>query len=329
MTTKITISDDTKRLIQHCHRGGTWGYFHVVDQQGRRESRWWRDGNIPDQQYLRDDGNLFWGIHPTFEIPPTNADGVPTLPKYVRSQKYCIQAVNTLYSDHDAKQPMFNGDIGAVVKHIDKLPVQPSVQIVSGNGVHSYWFLRDPFIITNEDQRTAIDTIQQLWVDMVKGDGVKDLTRVLRVPDSFNTKYSPPALVFMFVRDFDRTYTLEDLARCIPPVNVAPPRKSTVIPYQPRTGSATPIDDFNASHRVTDLLEQRGYAWRGRRMIAPNSSSKTPGIIVHEDTNKIWTNHGSDPLNLGHPISPFDVIQQLDYNGDFHAALAAIKRGAL
>ena len=83
------------------------------------------------------------------------------------------------------------------------------------------------------------------------------------------------------------------------------------------------IGAFNRSASVEDLLHNAGYKLKGKRWLAPSSSTKIPGVVVFKDQDqpKCYSHHGSDPLADGYAHDAFDVLTTLYHNGDVKAAL--------
>lgn len=74
---------------------------------------------------------------------------------------------------------------------------------------------------------------------------------------------------------------------------------------------------------VEDLLTQSGYRKKGKRWLAPSSSTRIPGVVVFadQDHQKCYSHHGSDPIADGYAHDSFDLLCTLQYNGDIKAAL--------
>jgi hypothetical protein len=304
-------------FLAHLHRGGTYAYYHALPD--RRS--WWYEVDSPLCPPEECTTNWYFSIHPTTEVPPTNAHGEPRTPAYVRSQKKYIAAINCLFAEFDEKD---YGSKEAIHEHLDALCIpDPSMIVESGGGAHVYWLLKDTFHIETDDQREAARIIQELWVSVVGGDpGAKDLTRILRIPGTLNFKYDPPRPVQFLKAELEQTYTLQALTAHLPAIGTKPKRHTMF-------ERATDITDFNEHMPIGDVLAQRGYSWKGRtKMLSPWSSTGCPGVTIDADTNRAFVHHGSDPLCDGYWKRPFEVVRILDHQGDFHAALAAIKRGA-
>lgn len=127
-----------------------------------------------------------------------------------------------------------------------------------------------------------------------------------------------PAELIAMWRDWDR-FKVQLMAVCPwAPKPEAP---------KPRARSAGPngnvIGQFNQAHDVAAILGAHGYEPKGRRWLAPTSSSKLAGVVIFEDGTHCFSHHASDPLNDGHAHDAFSVFCQLVHGGDMTAAVAA------
>lgn len=95
------------------------------------------------------------------------------------------------------------------------------------------------------------------------------------------------------------------------------------VPVQkPRVVSAEHQDvigAFNRANDVGDMLEAHGYKRRGKRYLAPSSSTVIPGVVVLD--GKCFSHHGSDPLGDGYAHDAFDLLVTLGHGGDVGAAV--------
>ena len=216
-------------LLTHLHRGGSFGFWcwesvardaQNQDYPAERRSAWWpcdAPGLLPPLEGRYGHNHVWFGVHPCAAIPPTSAKGKALPAKYLRSQEAYIAAINCLYAEFDGKD--FGGKEEAG-KHINALPLEPTVIIDSGGGYHTYWLLDETWELTDEN-RIEARALQHAWVACVGGDGgAKNLNRVLRVPGSRNFKPhyekngSYPEV--KFIRYSDKTYPLQDLRKAIP-----------------------------------------------------------------------------------------------------------------
>ena len=83
------------------------------------------------------------------------------------------------------------------------------------------------------------------------------------------------------------------------------------------------IGKYNRAVGLEDLLSRAGYKLKGKRWLAPSSSTKIPGVVVFKDQDhvKCYSHHGSDPLADGYAHDAFDLLCMLEHNGDIRRAL--------
>jgi hypothetical protein len=128
----------------------------------------------------------------------------------------------------------------------------------------------------------------------------------------------PPALIAMW-RDWEN-FKPQLMAVCPWFEQKAPAPK----PRARSTGEhSNVIGQFNDAHDIVTMLEAHGYKQRGKRWLAPTSSSGLAGVTVFEDGTHCFSHHASDPLNDGHAHDAFSVFCLLDHRGDVTAAIRA------
>lgn len=102
------------------------------------------------------------------------------------------------------------------------------------------------------------------------------------------------------------------------------PTQSRPTPPQPRIYAAGPnqnvIGQFNRAFSVVEILERNGYKKRGKRWLAPHSSTKIPGVCLLEG-GKVYSHHGSDILNNGHAHDAFSVFTVLEHGDSIEQAV--------
>lgn len=102
-------------------------------------------------------------------------------------------------------------------------------------------------------------------------------------------------------------------------VNESIPERPTLARVPVTNLSANPIEAFNASFSVHDVLIRNGYKQQGKRYLHPNSASKIAGVRIL-DTGRAYSD-SSDSLNDGKSHDAFDCFRLLECGGDMKAAL--------
>ena len=125
-----------------------------------------------------------------------------------RGRKENVCAIGALWADIDLMSsahkdealPETLGDIESLLKQVE---LEPSAIVNSGHGVHAYWFLKRPYMINNEQQRIEAEKMTKGWhgkiCQLARESGwsmpnLGDITRILRVPDTWNYKIPDRAL---------------------------------------------------------------------------------------------------------------------------------------
>lgn len=85
---------------------------------------------------------------------------------------------------------------------------------------------------------------------------------------------------------------------------------------------ANVIGQFNQAHDVRAMLVNYGYKPKGKRLLAPTSTSMLAGVTVFED-GRCFSHHASDPLGDGHAHDAFDIFCQFEHGGDVVRAVKA------
>lgn len=111
--------------------------------------------------------------------------------------------------------------------------------------------------------------------------------------------------------------------------NLCPWKKMHVGKRYVQAGRTVPVDGndiigkYNRAVSIEDLLSQAGYRQKGKRWLAPSSSTRIPGVVVFKDQDhqKCYSHHGSDPIADGFAHDAFDLLCMLQHNGDIKRAL--------
>lgn len=133
-------------------------------------------------------------------------------PEATTGKKTDISVIPALWTDIDVVK--MGWDEKLTIGALKSMELRPSAIVHSGNGLHAYWALSDPVYLPTDDTRTRIimrveDAMRKL-AGLVGGDNTFDITRVLRVPGTFNTKGDKPKPVKVLVAGWEE-YSLEQL----------------------------------------------------------------------------------------------------------------------
>ena len=208
----------TRAFLAALHAGGAVSYIwkpgkKMHDGQTRKRpenypcTKWYRVTTPYTLPHIDTGGDRYFGVNPSARIPPTNSNGKDVPSRMKRGQIAHLAAQTCVYAEFDAKD--HPGGKTAIMAHIETLPLQPSVIIDSGGGFHCYWLLLSPwgFGPNKEKAQQIAKDRQAAWVKFVGGDyGAHCLARVLRLPGTLNTKYTPARRVSFVKCDLGRRY---------------------------------------------------------------------------------------------------------------------------
>lgn len=234
----------TPAAVQFIGRMWRHGTVATLNRKGKtgavNNSQWLTPEQLPSVA-LTSTNDLYFSTGTATQIPPTNASGKQCDDRYKRIQSAYLASVNALYTEFDFKD---FASAEATIEHVNNLPHPPSIIINSGGGLHCYWLLDATHHCPDESSRERLKVCISAFVRANGGDtGAKDLARVLRVPDTLNTKYTPPRFVSFVRCDYTLEYqfdTLEAwaLSQC-PPAPAPPKRERVAIPTTATSDKAT------------------------------------------------------------------------------------------
>jgi hypothetical protein len=132
-------------------------------------------------------------------------------------RKESVLELPALWSDIDVGK--HGWDYATIVKAIHDLPgsLQPSALVHSGGGLHAYWLLTEPVTLADEstwhDDVRAFETVNKSFGQFTAGDNVFDVSRVLRLPGTFNCRRNKACHVIWFYRWHKHTLLQLEQAR--------------------------------------------------------------------------------------------------------------------
>lgn len=208
MIDRVTLSPDVKDVLSFLARGGSYGYYWTpANGDGNKLTSWYDVDNIVGipQMWIDNGWSVYFGVNPV-NVKESN---------FERAKLNTVASINCLFGEFDVKD---YGDKASIIDHLQNLKVSgtpyPTLIVDSGGGYHCYWFIADPVLVTSENRHGSKCQLYA-WIDHVNSDPQsKDITRVLRVPGTLNTKpaYAPdyPTVTIEHL-DWGNVYTLEQL----------------------------------------------------------------------------------------------------------------------
>lgn len=90
--------------------------------------------------------------------------------------------------------------------------------------------------------------------------------------------------------------------------------------------STSVIDAFNAQNEIGQILVEHGYIPNRLRWLWAGSTTGMPGVRLLPGGERVYSNHGGDPLNDGHAHDAFDCHRILRHEGDMTEAVKEAAR---
>lgn len=119
-----------------------------------------------------------------------------------------VAEILTLQGDTDLKS--VEVDREGLLAALLSLEFPPSVINWSGRGAHSYWLLNEA-LEADDETIARIEALNAQIADLIAGDAVQDVSRLMRLPGSHNTKDGAWLDVETVHARFEPRYELEDL----------------------------------------------------------------------------------------------------------------------
>ena len=180
-------------------------HLRALDRHGQVRQGWYRTADDAASAALRlaSRANVYYGVNPRRDGDGTKA-GVT-----------CLLA---LHEDVDLKH--YGGSERDAWAALGTFPLPPSLVVHSGGGLQPTWFLSVPIAGDDREGITRAEAIMQRLGDRLgRLDATHDVSRIFRVPGTWNHKYDPPRPVEVVEFDPARRYTLDQFEELLP----APP----------------------------------------------------------------------------------------------------------
>jgi hypothetical protein len=132
---------------------------------------------------------------------------VSTINGVKRNKDACVEC-GFLHADIDFKNVV--EDEPTIRERLRTLRYPPSIIVRSGNGLHCYWLFKEAIDV--QEHRERIEAALRQLADLVAGDlQVCEVSRLMRLPGSHNTKQGAFLPVEIATLDGDRRYELDDI----------------------------------------------------------------------------------------------------------------------
>lgn len=219
---------------------------------------------------------------------------------------------------------------------------EPTLWVMSGGGLYPWWLLSEAAQVNDLE---AFKILSSQWQQIIEhaskeagfsyGTGVKDLSRVLRIPGTVNRKEAgnPRACTVLNEHSSGRQYALDELVdaalACLPTLPIPAPRKPANILAKGAAFSSRPGDDFNARADWRDLLAdwewlyQNQGTWYLRRPGKRDGISATIGHST-DGVERLWVFSDATEFEQNRPYDKYGAYALLEHRGDFRAATKAL-----
>jgi hypothetical protein len=112
----------------------------------------------------------------------------------INAKKDAVKVLPGFWADIDTER--MGWSLTDTAKQLHALPgsLQPSICVMSGGGLHAYWLFDAPIELAPGDSELIkqIESTNKRLASIVGGDNVSDITRVFRLPGTWNTKHKTP-----------------------------------------------------------------------------------------------------------------------------------------
>lgn len=250
----------------------------------------------------------------------------------------------------DKPLPLNEGECQYIIE-MTGLP-EPTLWVHSGGGVYPWWLLEHPLDLTTpnalewaQEVSTRLHDTIAAWaehLDLFYGSGVKDMSRVLRIPGTVNRKpgtepklahIMQPAAYDFFEIDWLRDKINEAWERR-PAAKITLPPRPAPAPV-PTGGELRPGDEFNARAHWADILTPHGWKYmyhRGHTMywLRPGKQghehSATTGRNGVGSEDRLFVFSDATAFEQNVPYNKFAAYALLEHGGDFSAATRELRR---
>lgn len=162
--------------------------------------------------------NTYYTVNPRHKLPVNGAGKLTG-----QGTKDHIKEVIAFYADVEAgqdghKKASFYATKEEALQAIRSFKYRPSFIIDSGHGYHCLWLFKEPYMLGEDVDLEYYEAMNRGIQKVLKADTTADVTRILRVPGSFNVKDPAHPVKCEMVDSSGARYNLEDFEDYITPV---------------------------------------------------------------------------------------------------------------
>jgi hypothetical protein len=194
------------------------------------------------------------------------------------STKAWVAAVPALWADLDGKD--FPGGKAEALRQLSALlpaHLYPSLIVDSGHGVHPYWLLREPELITHADDHLRLERYTRGLAHHLGGDHTHDLSRIMRLPGTWNLKQpQTPRLATLLHAEPERRFNLSDFEE----YGAAPALREAATVRFSGAPAAIDLSRFQLSPKMVRLIED-GWDHRSGYHSRSEADHAVVGALVH------------------------------------------------
>lgn len=209
-----------------------------------------------------------------------------------------VIGIGAVWCDVDAGKPgskkTYPPTIEDAVTLVRGIGVEPSLIVDTGGGIHAWWLLDEPWLFADAVDRKRAADLCRGWVTTVQVfarvrgwsvDSVGDLSRIMRLPGTFNRKFSPPRPV-RIIHERPLRYSPEHLSDYLTAEEYSTPDAMIQVgAVTLRAGAAAPHADRLAQ---ADAIFRR--TWERKRVdMRDQSASSYDLAVANEGVLRGWT----------------------------------------
>ena len=194
--------------------------------------------------------------------------------QFIRGKEENVSAIPGLWIDIDIllgvhKKQNLPSDIDSAKDLLSKFPLQPSMIVFSGGGIHAYWLFKEPLIIQHSGERNNVkklsEKFQKTIIQYGKENGfhvdkTTSLNHLLRLPGTLNHKNQKKSPVETYIIDKNEyRYNPDDFAQFLIDDVYCNDDVGNKIPNSDITVNATTPVKVNNKVKLEALVEKCGF----------------------------------------------------------------------